>query len=181
MTFPLNTIPLRKAVTRALTKPTGKYRAIPTEFLFALGVPSLEALNSAQLKNRPSVWVVVRDRGSEAPTNEAAGERRLRCTVRITVHYWAGSENHTAESLKQLDKIDADGARILAALAYPGSLDVDEDGVEVGLDGGSLRAANSSEYSSTGPDPVNTGPDGPRVLRVVHQFLATLTLAQPTV
>jgi len=180
VTWPLDTVPLRKAVVHALTQPTGKFRAIAQEFLFAEARgPTVQALNVADLKNRPQVWVAVRDRTSEVGTNEGSDERRIRCTVSIAAYYYSGSESHRTESKKYLDRVDSDGMRLLAALTYPGSLELDPEGNEVGLDGASLRGANSGEYRSIGPDLIQAGPDGPRIYRVTHQLLGTLTLAQP--
>lgn len=172
-TLPEDTTPLEEAVVRALTTETGLYRGLKADGLFSLSAPGAEVLNVASLKARPSCWVITRDFSTEAGSNEPSDEVRLRCTVQVTLHYWAGSDMMKKEALKARARIARDIRDVRAALAYPGAL------LDVGLDGGSLRAG-PGEWRTVGPEPMRLPEDGTRILRVNHLFLATLTLSQPT-
>lgn len=171
--WPEDTTPLEEAVVKALTTETGLFRALKSADLFSLSAPGAEVLNPASLKARPSCWVITRDFTSEPPTSEVSDEVRVRCTVQVTLHYWAGSDVMKKEALKARARIARDMIRVRAALAYPGAL------LDVGLDGNSLRAG-PGEWRTVGPEPLRLPEDGTRILRVNHLFLATLTLSQPT-
>lgn len=174
MTWPTTTTPLRRAVMHALTKPTGMVSAIPEHQLFVRGLPLEREPSVGDVRKRPSAWAIVRDVAADIPTNEMSGERRVRVTVQIATSFWAGNESIPAEVEAQLDVLAKHTHALLNALTYPGSLATDDEGNATGLDGGSLRAANASEWRSQGPDQIGTT----RMLRVVHYFTATVTLTR---
>ena len=174
MTWPTTTAPLRRAVMHALTKETGRASAIPAHLLFSVGRPYDSRSSVADVTKRPSAWAIVRDAAADLPTNEMSGERRVRVTVQVTTTFWAGNEAMPSEVEQQLDKLSEHTHAALNALTYPGSLATDDEGNATGLDGGSLRAANASEWRSQGPDQIGTT----RMLRVVHYFTATVTLTR---
>lgn len=174
MTWPTTTTPLRRAVMHALTKPTGRVSAIPEHQLFVRGLPFDSRSSVGDVRKRPSAWAIVRDPAADIPTNEMSGERRVRVTVQIATSFWAGNESIPAEVEAQLDALAEHTHALLNALTYPGSLATDDEGNATGLDGGSLRAANASEWRSQGPDQIGTT----RMLRVVHYFTATVTLTR---
>lgn len=171
MALPTSTVPLRNAVSAALTTDTGKTNAIPAGFLFRKAVRGSTAQRSVTLKEGPTAWVVVRDHRAIADRLllEMSTVRALTVVVEILCEYYAGHELFGAEHDAAVLRIEADRVRVIKALLYPEALALDPDGNETGLDGGSLRFDG---YTSIGPTP----PGKTRVMSVTHFFTATLEL-----
>lgn len=96
----------------------------------------------------------------------------------ITCWYWLGSDLMRAEAETQLQRVEADGGRIRAALCYPGALLTSPAGDDTGLTGHALR---SDGYRTAGPVPLPTQTaSDPRILKVDHFFVATIDQLQPS-
>lgn len=173
MTLPKNTVPLLDAVVTALTKERGGVRALPADKLFEFGAPS----DATTLRNKPMVWVSVRDHRVNSTEPTMHSRLDMDVTVVIDTYYWAGSEVSYKEMLAQLKRVEESRALLFAALTYPGALATDSEGRDTGVAGHSLRA-DANRYRCVGPDLIPNGTQ--RLLRLTHQFTASVELLQPT-
>lgn len=177
MTSPSSTVPLRRAVERALTQPTGQTRALSHARLFTLTFPAEVVYRPELTIERKCCYVECYGHRDAVGVLEVGPVVREIVGVRVACWYYAGSELMRDEHERALRELDEDRLLVRAALCYPGVLLYDPDGNDTGLDGGSLRA---DEWTSDGPTPLPATEGQARVLRVVHSFRTTVELTQPT-
>lgn len=176
MTLPTTCTPARRAVVHALTTVTGMPRALASDQLFRLLPPAQAAANPADVKRKPGVFVVFADAAVD-PEMENGSVMTIHHSVVITCTYYMGSDPMAAEVDRQLERMEADGNRLRAALCYPGAL-ATYDGADTGLCGGALR---SDGYRAQGPTPMPVTPESEdRLMRVVHYLRASIDTLQPT-
>ena len=176
MALPSSPTHARNAVITALTTVTGATRGLASNEIYKRASPTTWAQNLADLKKQPRCFVVFRDPVLDGEM-ENGSSIVMHWTVQITTWWWMGSDQMRDEVDTQLGRIEESANAIRAALCYPGALALDGSD-DTGLVGHALR---SDAYRAQGPDEIpTTTPDGPRALRLVHYFRASVETLQPT-
>lgn len=160
---------LRTAILEALTTSTGKPRALPSQYLFQVGLPpGVDAtLRSTRALDKPGAFVSIgRAEAMAGVSIELGSDLLYSMNVAISRDYFLGWEFSIADIQTAMTRVIDDFMRVRAALCYPGALDQTAAAGATGIADNGLDATGAQ--TSVRFDRIGEGRD--RLLNAIDVF-----------